>query len=277
MATKKKIIIVILAVVFALAGMGMKSPPAPKVKCLQWRTIHHGGGQFWHWKHFNPHKGYKVCVKWSGKYEKHSKVAKAWAFVVTDVVKDTSVTIKTNNFPDNVWFEVHMGRIKEDAFQWIRLEDLDSDAGGSFQATFDIPEEFEDSSNLLIRLIQTKKNIPYEQWFPNQTGTWTGYVKGYPATKSSIPSLWIDSVEKDETVTITAENYPSDVTLDVLMGEMDSEEERGQKVGTLTVGEGGKKSATFDIPEDLKGLDQISLITQNEKEGYYSFNWFDNK
>ena len=192
---------------------------------------------------------------------------------MTNVEKDTSVTIKTSNFPDNVLYAVSIGRKESGAMNWVKVADLDSDRGGSFKASFTIPAQFAGTSSLAIRLTQAKKNLSKDQWFTNSTSGTGG--PGYPGYYG-IPTIWIASVVRDNSVTITTNNFPPGLTFDVLMGPMGTRGVNGYKVGTLNSGAGGTLTATFSIPSQLYGHSQIAIRTQNLSTGYFSYNWFFN-
>src|SRR5574340_1046104 len=61
-------------------------------------------------------------------------------FSITAVVRDSKVTIKTSNFPANQTFTVRMGPAGTRAINGTVIGTTDSGAGGSFEATYTIPE-----------------------------------------------------------------------------------------------------------------------------------------
>ncbi len=88
-----------------------------------------------------------------------------------------------------------------------------------------------------------------------------------------IPTISILSVVTDESVTIQTFNYPPNQTFEVRMNYMGTLGTGGQVVGTLASGPGGSLTATYPIPDFLKGQQQIA-IRLDSPQGYYSFNWF---
>jgi hypothetical protein len=93
-----------------------------------------------------------------------------WSFSVVGVQKDVNVTIQTYNFPSNVFFKVKMGRQSNSGIQWIDLPNLDTGSGGNFKAVINIPQEFAGTNQLILRLVQEKKNgkvFQSEQCFSN--------------------------------------------------------------------------------------------------------------
>jgi hypothetical protein len=61
------------------------------------------------------------------------------------------------------------------------------------------------------------------------------------------------------------------------MGQMGTRGIHGIRVATVSSGNGGKMSFTFDIPTSLTGQYQIAIRLQsNTGSGYYAYNWFYN-
>jgi hypothetical protein len=209
---------------------------------------------------------------------------RTWSFVVTNVDPNVTVSIQTYNFPSNVEFKVKIGNNVNGTYQWRDVAALDSGNGGSFGADFAIPAEFSGARQLAIRLIQYKKNgktFSQDQVFYNVAGGTGGYPPpppppcyGHPPCWGVIPTIWIASVVRDNSVTITTRNWPAGVNFQVLMGPMGTRGVGGYQVGTLYSGAGGTLTATFAIPAQLWGSRQIAIRTQNWPTGYYSYNWF---
>jgi hypothetical protein len=207
----------------------------------------------------------------------HSKTAR-WDYKATDVVADKSVTIRTYNFPDNVYFDVHMGRSQSGRHNLIQVDMLDSGAGGSFNAKFPIPAQLRGNSPLVLRLTQDKKNVSVERSFQNMSGRWEGgrLLPQPPDGYKGIPTIWIEGVVRNQSVTIRTRNFPPKVNFDVLMGSMGTRAVNGYYVGHLYSGGGGNMTATYSIPPALRGSYKIAIRTQNPTTGYYSYNWFYN-
>ncbi|MDD2694581.1 MAG: hypothetical protein PHD58_01480 [Anaerolineales bacterium] len=95
---------------------------------------------------------------------------------------------------------------------------------------------------------------------------------------SGIPTFSIVSVTTNKTVTIRTHNFPASDTFKVLMGKMGTKGVGGYYVDTISSGAGGKFTATFSIPVELKGQYQIAIRLQSTTgSGYYAYNWFYNK
>jgi hypothetical protein len=79
------------------------------------------------------------------------------------------------------------------------------------------------------------------------------------AHASTIPTFTILSVVTDQTVTIKTYNFPANDVFDVLMGPMGTQAINGIWVASQSSGSGGTLTATYDIPDALKGSYQMVL------------------
>ena len=198
-------------------------------------------------------------------------------FSISEVKTDESVTILTNNMPANKNFNVLMGEIGTKGIDGIVVATLNSDKGGSFLATFPIPEQLKGRAQIAIRLEGTDNPYYAYNWFWNdaKNGTWPeNYPPAQPPTCAcNIPTFSIKSVVKGEDVTITTYNFPKNVEFTVLMGKMWTRGINGIKVATLNSGEGGSFEAIFDIPAELATEERIAIRLEGTG-GYYAYNWF---
>ena len=198
-------------------------------------------------------------------------------FSISEVKTDESVTILTNNMPANKNFNVLMGEIGTKGVDGIVVATLNSDKGGSFLATFPIPEQLKGRAQIAIRLEGTDNPYYAYNWFWNDAkdGTWPeDYPPAQPPTCAcNIPTFSIKSVVKGEDVTITTYNFPKNVEFTVLMGKMWTRGINGIEVATLNSGEGGSFEATFDIPAELANEERIAIRLEGTG-GYYAYNWF---
>lgn len=89
-------------------------------------------------------------------------------FSIQSVVEDTSVTIKTNNFPANQKFTVKMGAYGTKGIDGTVVGTTDSASGGAFEATYTIPAALKGSTRIAIRLESENGYYAYN-WFYNTT------------------------------------------------------------------------------------------------------------
>ncbi len=200
-------------------------------------------------------------------------------FSIISVDVDTSVTIRTYNFPSGEGFDVLMGYMGTRGVSGIFVESINSGAGGSFVKTFSIPDQLKGQYQIAIRLqSNTGKAYFAYNWFYNDIaggrpspppGGGTGY--------GGIPTFTITGVVRDQTVSILTYNFPQNVNFDVLMNFMGTRGVNGIYVETVSSGTGGTLAFTFNIPDALKGLRQIAIRLQsNTGSGHYAYNWFYN-
>ncbi len=111
----------------------------------------------------------------------------------------------------------------------------------------------------------------------NPNKIYAGQVLCVSTTKSggskAIPTIWILSVKRDNSVTVQGKNFPAHVQFDVLMGPNGTKGVGGIKVASFNSGAGGSWTKTFAIPPSLYGRTKIAIRTESYI-GYYSYNWF---
>lgn len=98
-------------------------------------------------------------------------------------------------------------------------------------------------------------------------------VGSMSSSASMIPTITIVNVVPNQSVTIMTHNYPPGQIFNVRMNYMGTLGLGGVSVGTLNSGAGGSVTATYPIPDYLKGQVQVA-IRADSYQGYYSFNWF---
>ncbi len=97
------------------------------------------------------------------------------------------------------------------------------------------------------------------------------------AAAQAIPTFTITAVDKDKTVTIETRNFPPNQKFTVTMGQMGTRGVNGFVAGTYDSGAGGRQTATFTIPAQLKGHARIAIRLQTAHlNPYFAFNWFHN-
>jgi alpha-tubulin suppressor-like RCC1 family protein len=92
-----------------------------------------------------------------------------FTFYIVCVVRDESVTIKTNNLPANQIFNVLMGLMGTKGIDGILVGMINSKSGGSFEATYNIPDELKGESQIAIRLESISSGAYAYNWFYNST------------------------------------------------------------------------------------------------------------
>ena len=191
-------------------------------------------------------------------------------FSVTTVVVDSTVTVTTSNFPANYDFTVRIGAYGTLGIGGTVVATTNSGSGGSFSATYNIPDALKGSSRLAIRMDSTTGGFFAYDWFWNVTVPTTTPVTGY----TGIPTFVITSVVQDSKVTITTTNFPANVDFVVKMGAYGTLGVGGTVVTTISSGSGGSFVGTYDIPSGLAGSTKIAIRLEATTGGFYAFNWF---
>jgi hypothetical protein len=109
-------------------------------------------------------------------------------FSIVAVVTDTSVTIRTNNFPANQLFTVRMGAYGTQAVGGIVVGTTNSGAGGSFEETYAIPASLAGSYRIAIRMDSPGGYFAYN-WFYNATAVVTPQARSYRQSPASLPLI----------------------------------------------------------------------------------------
>jgi hypothetical protein len=196
-------------------------------------------------------------------------------FSIVSIVPDASVTILTYNFPANRSFDVLMGAISTRGVGGIKVTTINSGAGGSFTATFNIPPALFGQYQIALRLENTTGSGYYAyNWFYNNRFGSLPTVPP-PASAKPSPTILITGVIQDVSVTVTTQNFPANDRFDVLMGFMGSRGIGGILVSTVSTGAGGSLKFTFPIPPALHGQPQIAIRLQSATgSDYYAYSWF---
>ena len=195
-------------------------------------------------------------------------------FNIHKVTPGKSVTIQTYNFPPNQDFTVRMGEFGTLAIGGIIVATTNSGAGGTFQATFDIPDAFKDRGLIAIRTDSSSGYYYSYNWFTNIAGAVPGGPGvDYPQPQV-IPTFHIKDVDRDNTVTIRSHNFPANQSFTVRMGEYGTAGIGGEIVATTDSGAGGTFEAKYKIPDWLKGRQRIAIRMDSPTGYYYAYNWF---
>jgi hypothetical protein len=200
-------------------------------------------------------------------------------FSISQVVPDKSVTITTQDFPANDRFDVLMGYMGSRGIGGIVVDTVSSADGGSLVYTFAIPLSLRGLPQIAIRLQSVTGSDYYAyNWFNNSSGGSYGWPVSPPSPGyGGFPTFSIDSVLRDQTVTIITHNLPPSDRFQVTMGFMGTRGIGGTIVGTIDSRNESTASYTFTIPASLHGTSQIAIRLQSVTgSNYYAYNWFYN-
>ncbi len=199
-------------------------------------------------------------------------------FYISSVSPDNSVTIKAYNFPANDTFKVTMNKIGTKGANGIVVDTIATGKGGSFTATFSIPNALKGQRQIAIRLQSTSGSGYYAyNWFYNAPAKF-GTGGPYASTYKGHPTITVTKVVKDKYIILQMYNLPKNDQFKVIMGKYGTKGVKGTQVSTFSTGAGGSQSIKVKIPKNLKGVSPIAVRIQSTSgSGYFAYNWFYNR
>lgn len=113
--------------------------------------------------------GQVLCIPKGSSYSAPAiKSSKIPTIEILSVVRNKRVTIRTNNFPPDKTFTVTMGRYGTKGVNGFEVATTDSGDGGTFIATYKIPQALKGQDQIAIRLQGSAGYYSYN-WFYNNT------------------------------------------------------------------------------------------------------------
>lgn len=201
-------------------------------------------------------------------------------FSITGVVRDSTVTIYTYNFPARKSFDVLMNYMGTRGVGGYRVATINSGQGGSFSQTFDIPAAMYGQRRIAIRLQDNTGSGYYAfNWFyNNSTGaSWIGGASADVKPSGPIPTFSVTVVDFDTTITVRTAHLPAGDTVRFLMGEYGTRGVGGYYAGEFNTLTGGIQEFSMPIPAELAGSDYIHVRMESLDSNYAYFAWFANQ
>jgi hypothetical protein len=207
---------------------------------------------------------------------------------ILNVVSNGEVTLQTYNFPPETDFIVTMGPMGTKGIGGYVIGTQNSGEGGSFIATYPVPQQLYGSDMISIRLQSTTSGHYAYDYFTNSDGynassTGSSIIPGTSTTASgwslapgTYPSTSVVGVVKDSTVTIQGTNFTTNDSYTVTMGAMGTQGVGGVVVGSYSTGSSSSFTTTFNIPASLAGQSQIAIRFVSDNTPYYAYDWFNN-
>ena len=202
---------------------------------------------------------------------------------ILNVVADGEVTLQVFNFPADKEFLVTMGAMGTQGIGGYVIGTQSSGEGGSFIATYAIPPQLYGSDYISIRLESTTSDHFTYDYFQNNEGYAATSNSGVTSNNDWIlasgtyPSTNVISTIEDQTVTITGTNFTLNDSYIVRMGPIGSQGVGGVVVDTFNTGASRTFTATFSIPDSLKGSSRIAIRFESTNTSYYAYDWFNNQ
>lgn len=207
-------------------------------------------------------------------------------FSIVKVVKDDSVTIRTNAFPAYQLFTVRMDKVGNAAVNGIIITQTNSGAGGAFEETYRIPAELRGLPQIAIRLESSSGYYAYN-WFNNvsttipASGGNTGGTTGGTTSGGTLPFtpkgpyVAVAGVVSNATVTLDIYNFPAWKDVTVRIGPFYNFWKGSVIAATISTGNGGNFRTTINLPDAVRGVDLVT-VRLDASGGYYAYNAFHN-
>lgn len=90
-------------------------------------------------------------------------------FSISAVVRNSSVTITTRNFPPNLAFDILMGPMGSRGINGVKVATLNTNSGGTITASYPIPSQFQGYYQIAIRAQNYSHGYYAYNWFYNNT------------------------------------------------------------------------------------------------------------
>lgn len=193
---------------------------------------------------------------------------------IVDVAKNSTVTVRTYDFPADQDFIVTMGKFGTRGIAGYVVTTLSSGAGGSFDVTLTIPVALYDLDKISVRFESAEGYYAYD-WFYNNDNNIPSENPVVVTTPAKIPTTSIKSVEQGVSVTIITYDFPADQTFAVTMGDFGTRGVGGISVANTYSGSGGSFEVTYTIPTTLVDNEKIAIRLESP-EGFFAYDWFVN-
>ncbi|MBN2044023.1 MAG: hypothetical protein JW757_03305 [Anaerolineales bacterium] len=208
---------------------------------------------------------------------------------ITEVTKGVDVTVQGKNFTTKDTYNVYIGKMGTKGVGGVKVATFETNDSGTFTKTFNVPDSLKAEARLAIRFQSPVTGYYAYDWFINQTAassstpispspTTPSTSIGYPPNgKGTIPGVVFLQITKDQKVEVKGTNFTTNDTYKVYMGKFGTKGVGGVLVASQTTSASGTFTATYNIPDSLKGESLIAIRFESPATGYYAYDWFANK
>lgn len=280
MSTLRKITLSFVALLLLVSSVGMNTSPAVKSYCSKRHTVGSRESLETIAMKYNksvrtlmalnniPNQdfifaGQKLCIAAYGVKPGQPLV------LITNTVRDASVTLKIMGFPKKEKLEVYMGPAGSMGRNGIKVANPTADNNGAVEVTVEIPAQLRGQARLSVRAQTTKANQYAFHGFNNITSVPGGY--------SEMPAARVTGWVYNKSVDISLVNAPAGVTYKVMLVSSARRGTLHMVTSTITTGAGGSISATIKLPKSLKGNQQAYILLQDANSGSFAYATYTNK
>ncbi len=189
---------------------------------------------------------------------------------VFSVEENEYVTMVLEKFPANETYYVFMGEYGSYGMGGTLASKLTTNDGGTFLATFPIPEDLYNEDRIAIRFQSDSGKSVWWNWFYNDTkGYYSKFPYGpsdddddydvdYNQLQNGFPTFSVVSVNAGATVTVQTKNFPGNVRWAVYMKDGAMDDTNWYEVTGFT-SDGGVQTLTLTIPADLQYKEKLAI------------------
>ena len=204
------------------------------------------------------------------------------------VVRDEAVTVHTVDFPAGQTFYVYMGYRGTMGLNGYLVSKLSTNAGGTFNTKFYIPDELKGEEIIAIRFESITGSPPaLYNWFYNATGASDSTASSSSTASSTstttynnlgagVPAWNILSVSKGASIKIQTRYFPAQQRYAVFMKDGALADLNWYETQGIETAEGNSQIITITIPSELQYSEKIAIKLYNVNDGSYWYNLFDN-
>jgi hypothetical protein len=193
---------------------------------------------------------------------------------VFSVEENEYVTMVLEKFPANETYYVFMGEYGTYGMGGELVSKLTTNNGGTFLATFPIPDELYNEDRIAIRFQSASGKSVWWNWFFNDTSKGSYYYGGkfpygpsdddddydvdYNQLGNGFPTFVFTKVVRGQSVTVQTVNFPSDVRWAVYMKDGAMDDTNWYEVTGFN-SDGSVQTLTLSIPADLQFVDKLAV------------------
>jgi len=186
------------------------------------------------------------------------------------VEENEYVTMVMEKFPSNETYYVFMGEYGSYGMGGTLVSKLTTNDGGTFLATFPIPDDMDNEDRIAIRFQSASGKSVWWNWFYNDSGSYYSkypygtsdddddYDVDYNQLQNGFPTFNVVEVVRSSSITVTTVNFPADVRWAVYMKDGSMDDTNWYEVSGFN-SEGSTQTMTLSIPADLRYKDKIAI------------------
>lgn len=199
---------------------------------------------------------------------------------IISVVKDQSVTVRLENFPDDETFFVYMGLRNTQGVNGTLVSKLETNEGGTFLAKFLIPEELKGEEVISIRFESQDSRVTWFNFFFNQTGSQSSSSgPTYNNLDPGVPTINLVKMVKGQYMEVQTKYLTENKRWAIFInsGHGARINKGWIEVKGFESSEGGVYNIDIPIPSSLQYAVNYAVKLYSVDDSQYWYNLFDNQ